>query len=218
MKEVIEQRFNDLIEEGKNLAVKIDGKENLIPRGSIHSFQAWLASCCNLIQMLAPQGSFHYRESNNLMEHEFMKNGIHVIVYSKMMGLFASTYIEWSKGTLGQIEYIVAAETFDDFLDHSSNYHKANKKVEASILASSVLEDTVKKIATKNNLPVKGISLEPLIESLVVVGVFNQVKGKRIKAYAGTRNKALHAEWEEFDIKDVGEMIKGIRELIEGYL
>lgn len=218
MKEIIEQRFNDLLEEGKNLAAKIDAKENLIPRGNIHSFQAWLASCCNLIQMLAPRDSFHYRESNNLMEHELMKHGIHGVVYSKMMGLFASTYIEWSKGTLGQIEYIVAAEAFDDFLDHSSNYHKANKKVEASILASSVLEDTIKKIATKNNLPVKGISLEPLIENLILVGVFNQVKGKRIKAYAGTRNKALHAEWEEFDIKDVGEMIKGIRELIEGYL
>lgn len=85
-------------------------------------------------------------------------------------------------------------------------------------MASSVLEDTVKRIAKKNNLPVKGISLEPLIDSLIADGVFNQVKGKRIKAYAGTRNKALHAEWEEFDIKDVGEMIKGIRELIGGYL
>jgi uncharacterized protein YutE (UPF0331/DUF86 family) len=218
MKGIIEQRFIDLIDEGKSLASRINTKESFVPRGSIHSAQAWLASCCNLIGMLAHKESFHFKESNRLMEHELMKMGIHTIIYAKMMGLISSTYIEWSKGTLGQIEYIVAAETFDDFLDHSSNYHKANKKIEASILASSVLEDTVKKIATKNNLPIKGISLEPLIENLIVAGVFNQVKGKRIKAYAGTRNKALHAEWEEFDIKDVGEMIKGIRELVESYL
>ncbi|MFD2328978.1 hypothetical protein ACFSR7_06920 [Cohnella sp. GCM10020058] len=218
MKELIEQRFKDLLEEGEHLAAIIDTHENFVPRGSVHSFQAWLASCCNLIQMLAPRDSFHYRESNNLMEHDLMKNGIHTVVYAKVLGLFASTYIEWTKGTLGQIEYIVAAETFDDFLDHSFNYHKANKKIEAAILASTVLEDTLKKVAIKNNLQFKGISLEPLIDSLIVAGVFTQVKGKRIKACAGTRNKALHAEWDEFDIKDVGEMIKGIREVIESYL
>ncbi|MHA2855492.1 hypothetical protein ACXZ7E_15960 [Paenibacillus lautus] len=218
MKEIIEKRFTDLIEEGKNLATRIDSNDNFCPRGSVHSAQAWLSSCCNLIQMLAPKDSFHFRESNNLMEHELMKHGIHTLIFSKMMGLFLSTYIEWSKGTLGQIEYIVAAETFDEFLDHSFNYHKANKKIEASILASSVLEDTVKKIAIKNNLKVKGVSLQPLIESLIDAGVLNQVKGKRIKAYAGIRNKALHAEWDEFDIRDVGEMIKGIKELIERYL
>lgn len=218
MKEIIEQRFNELIIEGKSLVDRTDTKEHFIPRGTIHSAQAWLSSCCNLIQMVAPIDSFHFKESNKIMNHEHMNTGIPTLVIAKIMGLFLSTFVEWSKGTLGQIEYIVAAETFDDFIDHSSSYHKSNKKIEASILASTVLEDTVKKIAIKNSLPVKGISLEPLIECLIVAGVFNQVKGKRLKAYAGTRNKAFHAEWEEFDIKDVGEMIKGIRELIENYL
>lgn len=60
--------------------------------------------------------------------------------------------------------------------------------------------------------------MEPLIESIINADIFTSVKGKRVKAYSGIRNKALHAEWDEFDIRDIGEMIKGIRELIENYL
>jgi hypothetical protein len=218
MKEIIEQRFAELIDEGKTLTNRINTEEFYVPKGSIHSAQSWLSSCCNLIQMLAPKQSFHFIESSRIMEHEQLKFGIPLVVYQKMFGLLCSTYTEWSNGILSNIEYIIASETFDDFLDHAMNFHKANKKVESSILASAVLEDTLKKIAIKNSIHTKGLSIDPLIESLISAGIINQVKGKRLKAYAGTRNKALHAEWDEFDIKDVGELIRGIRELIESYL
>ena len=47
-------------------------------------------------------------------------------------------------------------------------------------------------------------SLDPLIDELVKNEVITPVKAKRIKGFAAVRNHALHAEWEEFDIKDVG--------------
>jgi uncharacterized protein YutE (UPF0331/DUF86 family) len=62
------------------------------------------------------------------------------------------------------------------------------------------------------------VSIEPLIDELVKAGVFTPVKAKRIKAYAGVRNHALHAEWDDFDSRDVGEMVQGIRELIDEFL
>jgi uncharacterized protein YutE (UPF0331/DUF86 family) len=133
-------------------------------------------------------------------------------------GLLASTREEYEHGLLGKIEYIVAAATFDDFLDHATSYHKANKKIEASVMASAVLEDTVKKIAAKAGLSVSGTSLEPLIDELVKSGTFTPVKAKRVKAFAAVRNHALHAEWDRFDIRDVGELIAGTRELLETFL
>ncbi|GAI58184.1 unnamed protein product [marine sediment metagenome] len=135
-----------------------------------------------------------------------------------MLGLLISAQTDWSEGMLREIEYVIAAETFDDFLDHATSYHRAGKKIEASVLASAVLEDTIKKIAVKNSIETKGKSLDPLIDDLKAAGVFTPVKAKRGKAYAGIRNKADHAEWDEFDIKDVGKMIEGIRELIEEFL
>jgi hypothetical protein len=217
MKEVIEQRFNELIQQGIPLTNRA-GNDYWIPESSIPLFQTWLSSAVNLIQMVSPKQSYHYIEANRIMKHQHIDQGLPLVVFQRMLGLLTSANEEWKRGILKDIEYIVAAETFDDFLDHAANYHKGNKKIESAIMASAVLEDTIKKISTKNNIDTKGVSLEPLVENLVAVGIFNTVKGKRVKAYAGTRNKALHAEWEEFDIRDIGEMIKGIRELIEDYL
>lgn len=218
MKELIEQRFNELIQQGLLLSRQTGGDSYWVHDSSIPLFQTWLSSAVNLIQMISPKQSYHFNECNNIMQHEHLSQGIPIIVYQRMYGLLASANEEWKRGILKGIQYIVAAETFDDFLDHASDYHKSNKKIESSILASSVLEDTIKKIALKNNIPSKGISLEPLIESIIYADIFTSVKGKRVKAYSGIRNKALHAEWDEFDIRDIGEMIKGIRELIENYL
>ncbi|GAI03064.1 unnamed protein product, partial [marine sediment metagenome] len=138
-----------------------------------------------------------------------MDIGIPSKIVLKMLGLLISAQEEWSKGMLREIEYVIAAETFDDFLDHAASYHKAGKKIEASVLASAVLEDTIKKIAVKNSMETRERSLDPLIDDLKAAGVFTPVKAKRVKAYAGIRNKADHAEWDEFDIKDVGQMIEG---------
>ncbi len=46
-------------------------------------------------------------------------------------------------------------------------------------------------------------------------GALTSVKAKRVKGFSGVRNKALHAQWDEFDIRDVGELINGARELVE---
>ena len=85
-------------------------------------------------------------------------------------------------------------------------------------MARAVLEDTVKRIARKNDIESKGKSLEPLINEIIKAGIFTPVKGKRIKGFSGVRNRALHAEWDDFDIKDVGELISGVRELLDTYL
>jgi len=57
-----------------------------------------------------------------------------------------------------------------------------------------------------------------LVEGSELLKSCPKIKAKRTKAYASVRNHALHAERDKFDIRDVGEQIKGTRELIEEYL
>ena len=128
-----------------------------------------------------------------------------------------SAVYDWREGLLRRIEYIFAAETFDDFLDHADKYHKANKKAEAAVLVSAVLEDTVKKIARRNNVN-PSRTLDPIINDLIAANVFTEPEGKRVRAFADLRNKADHAEWDGFDIKDVGKTIEGVRDLIGHHL
>ncbi|NQT24299.1 hypothetical protein HQ585_02985 [candidate division KSB1 bacterium] len=222
MKENIGGRFTELVSIGQNLiktAPHYKGKlEYWVPDERVAEYQQWISSSANLINIVTLPDSTFRKECARILADKDAMTGISSKMIQKMYGLLSSAKDEWEQGLLRKIEYMVVAETFDDFLDHADVYHKGNKKTEASVLASAVLEDTVKRIAKKNSVKTKGVSLDPLIDEMVKVGTFTPVKAKRVKAFAGVRNHAMHAEWEEFDIKDVGELIAGTRELIDTFL
>jgi len=119
---------------------------------------------------------------------------------------------------LRSFEFIIAAQAFDSFLDHAEEFQEAGQKDEAAVLASVVLEDTLKKIASANGIATDKLTIDPMVDELTKRGVFNSVKAKRIKAMGGVRNKALHASWGDFDLLDVKSLIDGTRELIDKYL
>lgn len=220
MQDVFAGRFDELSQRGAKLIARLPRDENgpgyWAPKEYVPEYQAWLSSVTNLIHSIVPSGNPFIEQCDKIINHEDLKTGISARIFLRMYGLLLSVKDEWEHRLLRKIEYIVAGATFDDFLDHAAAYHKANKKTEASVLASAVLEDAIKKIATKHNITTSGLSVEPLIEELVKMGVLTLVKSKRIKA--GVRNHALHAEWDQFDIRDVGELIKGTKELIEEFL
>jgi uncharacterized protein YutE (UPF0331/DUF86 family) len=225
MKEIISKRFQNLIDEGKQLIQKIPPHEygggNLAYYAASRDrdqFQAWISSVSNLIDIVVPSKSNYREELERLLTHRDMSIGVPSLVVQRLYGLLLSAQKEWESGLLKKIIFIIAAETFDDFLDKAAEYHKSNKSIEASILASAVLEDSMKKIAIKNNVPLSGQSLELLIDELVKAEVLTSIKAKRLKAAAGIRNHALHAEWEKFDIKDTGALIQTVRDLIAGEL
>ncbi|XBT41643.1 hypothetical protein ABNP32_13425 [Pseudomonas viridiflava] len=180
--------------------------------------QSWFSSAANAIQQVAPQGGFYMSELKRIVEHEELKGGFPKSSLEKLLGLLQSVQLEAQAGLLVKLEDQVVASAFDDFLDHATQYHKAGKLNEAAVLASAVLEDTIKRIARKCEVAVSGVSLEPLIDELTKCNVFTQVKAKRLKSYAAIRNHALHAEWDKLDIRDVGAQLSGLRELLDEHL
>ncbi len=235
MKEEIDKRFEMLIDKGQQLIrtlgpeiVQLDTFGNTevvsesypfwVPKVKIPEFRSWLTSASSLIHFVAPGETHIAQECDKIMSDEHLKQGVPSNVLALMLGLLIGARDDWQCGILGKMEYTVSGVTFDDFLDHAAEYHKGNRKIESSVLASAVLEDTVKKICKKNNIAPSGKKLDDLISELVQKGVLTQVKAKRVRSFAGVRNHALHAEWDKFDISDVGAMIKGIRELIEEFL
>ena len=222
MKEIIEKKFTELLATGQKLTNSFPygkhGPAYWVEKRRITEYHQWLISVTNLVNLIVQANSIFIDECNRLMNDQEIKDGIPTRVVQQMYGLLNSALEEWKAGLLRKIEYIVVAETFDDFLDHATQYHKGNKKIVSSVLASAVLEDTIKKIANRNDIDPKGLSLELLINELIKKDVFTPVKAKRIKGFASVRNHSLHAEWEKFDIQDVGELIKGTRELIDRFL
>lgn len=209
-------RIEELLSEGNSIVRQHSADDYWVK--NVTQAQAWMASAANAVLQVAPPKSFYYAEMERLATHEGLKNGIPTTVLEKVLGVLQSVRAEAKAGLLAKLEYQIFATAFDDFLDHASFFHKSGKVKEAAILVSSVLEDTVKRIAVKNGIEAAGLSLEPLIDQLTTAGILTAVKSKRIKSYAGVRNMALHAEWDKLDLKDIGQAIDGVRELLDDYL
>ena len=216
MQEHVSYRIDELIRVGNGVAHSTSDEDFWMK--DIISAQSWMTSAANLIQQVAPSGSFFRDELNRLMANDDMKRGIPVKAIKKLLGLLQSIQLEEKAGLLSRLEDQVVATAFDDFLDHAADYHRSGKVKEAAVLASAVLEDTIKRIGTKNAINTEGVSLEPLIDELSKRNIVTQVKAKRLKSYSAIRNHALHAEWEKLDLRDVGSQISGIRELLDEHL
>ena len=175
-------------------------------------------SAGNLIEQVSPESSVFHIELKKQLEAAADKNGIPSTIFAKILGILRSVQNEAEAGLLTRLEYQIVATTFDDFLDHAAEYHRSGKLAESATLASAVLEDTLKKVARKRGIDPAGKSIDPLIDDLTKANILTPVQAKRLKAHASVRNHALHAEWDKIDLKDVGKLIEGVRELIDGEL
>lgn len=222
MDQNLQARCKELLERGKQIIGQIryyqSGPNYWYRNEETADIQAWIASVSNYFRLTATPDTYYHQECTRILEDSDLRRGVPFHVVQKLTGLLQSIKDEIERGLLRKTEYLFIATTFDDFLDHASTYHKGGKKVESSVLASAVFEDAIRKIATKNEITETGKSLESIIDEITKKNVFTPVKAKRIKGYSAIRNKALHAQWDEFDIRDVGELIKGTRELIETYM
>lgn len=215
MKEIID-RCNFLIKKAKDFSIR--STSYYFSDDLTQEVQKWISSSVNIISIVVPASSYFNKECERIISDEHYKDSIPIHIVKRLSGLLEALCDEIESGFFKQLEYILTASTFDDFLDHAEHFHKGGKKMESAVLSSIVFEDTIRKIAKKNEVEESGNDLETIINDLTNVNIFTQVKAKRYKSNAAIRNKALHAQWEEFDLKDIGMLIKCGRELIEDYL
>ena len=153
MEENIRKRLNALIREGRSLTQELEDSNGEIrfwvDEFMISVYQKWLASSYNLISIISHPGSYYFDEATKCINFKPSQRGIPSDTIIKIYGLLLSLKEEIKNGLLKKIEFIFGAITFDNFLDHAAQYHKANRKVESSVLASAVLEDTLKKYVEK---------------------------------------------------------------------
>lgn len=212
----IDGHLEQLVQRGRQLVGRLPN-DFFVPPRDVAEYQAWLSAATNIIEMVAPEVSYYRTEAHRLLQHEHIGTGLPILVVQRMHGLLLGLKNDWDSGMLRRLEYLIAGGTFDEFLDHAEKFHRAGKLQEGSILASVVLEDVMAKIAAKNGIK-SSESLDPMADQLGKAGVLSAVKVKRVKSMAGVRNHALHAEWDKIDLRDVGGLISGVRDLIEDHL
>lgn len=97
--------------------------------------------------------------------------------------------------------------------------------IPAAVLAGVVLETFLRTLCTRQSPPIS-LTLEngnlktlaTLVNDLEKADFYNPAESKQIKVWVHIRNAAAHGQFEDFDLKQVEDMIKWIREFIEKHL
>jgi uncharacterized protein YutE (UPF0331/DUF86 family) len=209
---VLKRRFAELVKQGEQLLNKLEKNETV----DVHERPAclsWLLSAVNLLEVALPSDSRFSQEARRLLPKA--DETLWVERIATILGVLKSAEAEWRNGLINTLELRFVGLAFDDFLRHASAFNEAGKKMEAAVLASAVLEDTVKRLCQKHSISAESKSLENLINALKSAGTLGKVKAERLKSYAALRNKAFHADWDSFDQRDLRQMIDGLEEVLE---
>lgn len=198
-------------------AVSVSSSGTYVSTPSHSTAQRWVTEAANLVGVATGHRGIHWQQAQAALERATDEVPLRTATVHMMLGVLQATGADRDRGLLNQVEYAIVAEAFDDFLDAAASLHKSGQLEGSAVLVSAVLEDTIKKIARKNDLEPPA-TLEPAINELVAAGVFTAIRAKRVKAWAAVRTAAFHARWDEIDIRSVGEAIAGVRELIDDYL
>lgn len=177
----------------------------------------WIASATNIIQLLCLQPTSPYRAH----AERVVSRGIHLCAQDQVgevASILTALLADAKQGLITSIADHARAETFDDFLDHAIAYSKQNRKSEAGVIAGVVFEDSLRRICRKHEIEDKDVSLDNLISELTKRDILSATKAKRARAAAHVRTKATHAQWDEFDIKDVQSCIEFSQEIIANEL
>ncbi|MFH1724232.1 MAG: hypothetical protein ABII00_06375 [Elusimicrobiota bacterium] len=215
MLEQIAKRFDETEAEGGQWARRPRPRNDYFVADEA---QGWVTSTTNLIFTVTRGHGPYMEQVRQLLNTDHMKVGVPMETLNRLRGILSAVRTDWESGLLSRIEYLIAAEDFDSFLDHAKNYLKAGHHREAGVLASAVFEDAVRKLAKKYELD-PDAKIDRIIDDLAKVEAVTPLQARRMKAAgAAVRNKALHAKWDEFDRDDVEAAIRVTEQLLEGPL
>jgi hypothetical protein len=173
---------------------------------------AWSVSAMAVITVVVKDAMHPYRTQLTL--HNLSLSSDVRGTSSKLLALLKRLKADFEAGILSNLEDRVAAQTFDDLLDHALFYLQHKRKDPAGVLTGVVFEDTVRKMCRRRNIPEDNVPMDKLLSALVDANVITPLERKSATAAAGLRTSATHARWEEFAAADVEEVLRFTRRLI----
>ena len=137
--------------------------------------------------------------------------------YAGILSALKTAYTE--QDYFANVQELVHADVFGDLLEMADHLVSEGYKDAAAVTAGGVLEEGIRKLATKLNVPVADAAGKPkktslLNDELVKAGAYNLLEQKSVTAWLDLRNKAAHGLYSEYDENQVQQFIAGIREFL----
>lgn len=142
---------------------------------------------------------------------------------SDVAGILKAVESNLESGMLSNFKSLAQAEVFADFLEMAEHLLGEGYKDAAAVLLGAVLEDSLRKIADANAVPVMGpkgkpLTLDPLNSAVTKQGVYGPLVQKQITSWANLRNDAAHGHFDKYDELQVKHMLLFVQKFCADYL
>lgn len=216
---------DNLLELGANLIEYGKSNHGTMEPDKIREFTFWTTRNGEFIGRLYPRESEYQLAFERFKKSIFM-NRLHSNSYQvlyELIGVIEAIKYEIQNGLLDDINSLLQAEIFADFLEMSEYLLNEGYKDAAAVIIGSVLEDTLRKIADKNGISTtnekgKKLTIEPINVELTKSEVYNQLVKKQITSWADLRNNAAHGHFDGYNINQVKDMLSFVQAFAANYL
>jgi len=217
--EMIKQLFSKLVAEGKKILEDAGWDGNTYQRNHApnNDYFRFRTEALNLIRRSCGENSDHYKELIRLAESkEASRNSYY---FAHCFGVIEAAQRDFEAGVLFDIRALLSAELLGDFTEQAETLLSANYFVPAASLSGAVLEDILRRLCEKHQVPIPdSIKIDRLNADLARANVYDKLVQKRITALADIRNNADHGHFDKFTKADVEDMVKWIRNFSADYL
>lgn len=167
------------------------------------------------IDRLAPSGTPYRNEAHDIL---ILQRDV-VVAINHLIGILVALRADYEAGYLESIHELIHADIFTDFLEMADYLLEEGYKDPAAVLAGGVLEEHLRKLCQKNNIPTQKDESRPkkadkLNAELADAEVYSKLDQKSVTSWLDLRNKAAHGKYDEYLKEQVALMVNGIRDFI----
>ncbi len=182
---------------------------------------AWANSILNTFKLILPTNSYQIQNLEKVISEylaiDYYKPFQRLDFREKCSGILLATYRDYKEGFLIDLRTEIRAEADADFLSQANRLLKEKLKNPAAMLTGAVLEDALRQLCIKFEVK-EGSNIESMNVPLRKAGAYGLPAQQQVTAWAAIRNKADHARFEEYDIKEVRLMHQGVNDFIVKHL
>lgn len=215
MKDLYSRRFDELQGQmGKVLSTLSRGYsemfESYIEDIDDKVLLEWVVKARSLLNKACGVDSEHYKEF--LIREKITAYGKYVDVFGRLKAIFFAAKEDYQGGYLVSTRALVQSEVFDSELEQARELQESGYICAAAVVTGVVLETTLRELCDR-----KGLAhgkLDRMNSDLAKAGVYNKLQQKKITALTNIRNSAAHGKKQEFNDKDVVEMIRDVERFV----
>ena len=211
-----QERIERLLEKGSTvLATHSPNPSNMLGYSTLDpgAFAEWRTQCLALLTNLLGAGHTYVVNFEADVDRTYtsrVKIGI---------GILKAVREDLQDGFLTDVQTLVSADVFTDFLAMVRHLLDREYKDPAASLCGAVLEQGLRRIATIEGIKVREKDgLNTLNQKLASKGVYSRLNQKRLAVWTDIRNAADHGRFSEYSKSDVVQMQTGVSSFLAQYM